>query len=244
MHKIYRIRIAAGLMCLVLLMPAPLVSAKDKTGVPTVVWATDKPGCSFSRGEDGKYRYDLKADDLEITIALDSQEVQEIRHRPVPVLGVFGIFHYRGQTSMSINPDRLSLEFLLHSKVIQNALESGGLAARLQRDSESLTDQVEHDVRKHPEKKQELEASLQTHLQELAAMAEFVNAHAMRSVVLTPAEPEVSGWIFFDTTNKWIGTLKKREELLLRVPFKERVFVFPFTLPPTQEDVILRRRPE
>lgn len=75
-------------------------------------------------------------------------------------------------------------------------------------------------------------------------MAEFVNAHAMRSVVLTPAEPEVSGWIFFDTTNKWIGTLKKREELLLRVPFKERVFVFPFTLPPTQEDVILRRRPE
>jgi len=238
-------RSAVGTMSLLLLLAsAPPLTAKDKTPVPTVIWATEKPGCSFSRGEDGKYRYDLKADKLEITLAVDSREVQEIRRRPVPVLGVFATLHYRGQQSININPDKLTLEFLLHSKIVQNALEPGGLAARLQKDSDELTHQTEHEVRKHPEKKQELEATLRTHLQEFAEMTEFVNAHTLRPGMLTPAEPEMSGWIFFDTTNKWIGSWKKREEFLLRVPFRDRVFEFPFSLPPTEGDMILRRRPE
>ncbi|MGA9040436.1 MAG: hypothetical protein WB421_07865 [Terriglobales bacterium] len=240
------VRNAAHALCAVVLVVASAspVSAKDKTSLPTLVWAADKPGCSFSRGEDGKYRYDLKADNLEITLAVDSREVQEIRRRPVPVLGVFATFHYQGQKSMDINPDKLTLEFLLHSKVVQNALQLGGLAARLQKDIDEITDQTEHEVRKHPEKKEELEAALRVHLQELSAMTEFVNAHSLRPGTLTPAEPEMSGWIFFDTTNKWIGSWKKREEFLLRVPFKDRVFEFPFSLPPTEGDLILRRRPE
>ncbi len=238
-------RSAAGcLFWLLLCACAPPLCAKDKTPVPTVTWAMDKPGSSFSRGEDGKYRYILQADNLEITLAVDSREVQEIRRRPVPVLGVFATFRYRGQESVGLRLDKLTVEFLLHSKVVQNALEPGALAARLQRDSEELTDQTEHEVRKHPEKKEELEAALRTHLQEFASMTEFVNAHALRSGTLTAAQPELSGWIFFDTTNRWIGAWKKREEFLLHIPVKNRVFEFPFTLPPTDGDLILRRRPE
>jgi hypothetical protein len=234
---------ARGAISLVLFLALiPLLSAKDKTSLPTLIWAADKPGCSFTRGDDGKYRYDLRADDLEITIAVDSREVQEIRRRPVPVLGVFATFHYQGKQATSINPDKLTLEFVLHSRIVQNALASGGLAARLQKDIEELTDQTEHEVRKHPEKKDELQATLRIHLQELTAMTEFVNAHSLRSVMLTPAEPETSGWIFFDTTNKWIGSWKKQEEFLLRIPFKDRVFAFPFKLPPEAGDQILRRR--
>jgi hypothetical protein len=225
-----------------LLLCAPLISAKDKTPLPTMTWAADKPGCSFTRGEDGKYRYDLKANDLEITIAVDSREVQEIRRRPAPVLGVFATFHYQGQQSINIYPEKLSLEFVLHSKIVQNALETGGLTGRLQKDIDELTDQTEHEVRKHPEKKEELEATLRGHLQELTQMSEFVNSHSLQPVMLTPAKPESSGWIFFDTTNKWIGSWKKQEQFLLRVPFKDRIFAFPFKLPPSEGDQILRRR--
>jgi hypothetical protein len=234
---------ARGAISLVLFLAAiPLLSAKDKTSLPTLIWAADQPGCSFTRGDDGKYRYDLRTDELEITIAVDSREVQEIRRRPVPVLGVFATFHYQGKQTTSINPDQLTLEFVLHSRIVQNALASGGLAARLQKDIEELTDQTEHEVRKHPEKKDQLQATLRIHLQELTAMTEFVNAHSLRSVILTPAEPESSGWIFFDTTNKWIGSWKKQEEFLLRIAFKDRVFAFPFKLPPEPGDQILRRR--
>ena len=221
-----------------------LVAAKDKTPLPTVIWAADKPGCSFTRGEDGKYRYGLKADDMEITIAVDSREVQEIRRRPVPVLGVHATFHYAGKQSIDINPAKLTLEFLLHSKIVESALVTGVLTNRLQKDISEFTDQTEHAIRKHPEKKDELEAALRTHLRELTQMTEFVNAHSMRQQLLTPEEPENSGWIFFDTTNKWIGSWKPQEEFMLRVPFKDRVFAFPFKVPPTEGDQILRRRPE
>jgi hypothetical protein len=102
----------------------PLTPAKDKASLPTTTWAADKPGCSFSRGDDGKYRYDLKTGDLEITIAADSREVQEIRRRPVPVLGLFATIHYSGKQSIDVNPTKLTLEFLLHSKIVQNALQT------------------------------------------------------------------------------------------------------------------------
>jgi hypothetical protein len=238
------IRKALGpILLLILCSSAPMGSARDKASIPAVIWAADKPGCSFTRGEDGKYRYALKTDDLEITIAVDARELQVIKRRPVPVLGVFATFHYRGRQSFSVGPDKLTLEFLLHSKIVQNALQPGALAARLQKDSSELTDQTERSVRKHPEKKEELETTLRTHLQEMSAMTEFVNAHTLHTGLLTPAEPERNGWVFFDTTNKWIGSWKEREKFLLRIPFKDRIFTFPFTLPPTEGDVILLRRP-
>jgi hypothetical protein len=227
---------------LIVITSASLVWAKDKASLPTIVWAADKPGCSFSRGDDGKYRYSLKTDDLEITIAVDSREVQVVKRRPVPVLGVVAIFHYRGQQSLSVGPDKMTLQFLQHSKIVQDALQPGGLAARLQRDSSELTDQTEHAVRKHPEKKEELDATLRTHLQEMSAMTEFVNSQTLHSALLTPAERDRTGWVFFDTSNKWVGSFKKQEEFLLRVPFKDRVFEFPFSLPPADGDLILRRR--
>jgi hypothetical protein len=228
---------------LLVLAPSAPVGAKDKVPLPTVIWAADGPGCSFTRGEDGKYRYQLQADDLEITIAIDSREVQEIRRRPVPVLGVFATIHYQGRQSINLSPEKFTLEFVLHSKIVQNALEPGGLSGRLQKDIAELTDQTEHEVRKHPEKKEELEATLRIHLQEMSTMTEFVNTHSLHPKLLTPAEPESRGWVFFDTTNRWIGSWKKQEEFLLRIPLKDHIFAFPFKLPPSEGDQILRRRP-
>jgi len=182
-----------------LLFLASVTFAKDKTPPPAVTWAADKPGCTFTRGDDGKYRYALKSDDLEIILAVDSREVQEIRRRPVPVLGIYATFRYRGKESVNVRLDKFTLQFLSHAKVIESALAPGALAARLQKDSDAFTDLTEHEVRKHPEKKLELENKLRTQLDELAKMTEFVNAHTLRSdaPALTPAEPESSGWIFF-----------------------------------------------
>jgi hypothetical protein len=238
-HPVSRV---LGAVSLLIVVATASLGAKDKAAMPAITWAADKPGCSFSRGDDGKYRYVLKRDDLEITIAVDSREVQVIKRRPVPVLGVVAIFHYAGQQSLSVGPDKMTLQFLQHSKIVQDALQPGGLAARLQRDSSELTDQTEHAVRKHPEKKEELEATLRTHLQEMSAMTEFVNSQTLHSDLLTPAKRDGSGWVFFDTSNKWIGSFKKQEDFLLRIPFKDRVFAFPFTLPPTDGDLILRKR--
>jgi hypothetical protein len=237
------VRSAVGAVLLLILVTGTSpVCAKDKASIPPITWAAGKAGCSFSRGDDGKYRYVLKTDDLEITIAVDSREVQVVKRRPVPVLGVVALFHYRGQQSLGVGPDKMTLQFLQHSKIVQDALQPGGLAARLQRDSSELTDQTEHAVRKHPEKKEELEATLRTHLQEMSAMTEFVNSQTLHSGLLTPAKRDLSGWVFFDTSNKWIGSFKKQEEFLLRIPFKDRVFEFPFTLPPTDGDLVLRHR--
>jgi len=220
--------------------------AKQQTPPPIMTWAAGNDGCGFSRGDDGKYRYSLKSGDLEIILAVDSREVQEIRRRPIPVLGVFATFRYRGKESVNVRLDKFTLQFLSHSKIVESALAPGVVAARLQKDSDALTDQTEHAVRKHPEKKQALEAALRTQLDELAKMTEFVNAHTLGSdgPALTPAEPESRGWIFFDTTNRWIGSWKKREEFLLRIGVKDRIFEFPFALPPAVGDHILRRRPQ
>ena len=73
-------------------------------------------------------------------------------------------------------------------------------------------------------------------------MTRFLSTHSLREATLNPGDPEVGGWIFFETKSKWIGDWKKQETFLLRFRFKNRVFEFPFTLPPSEGDLILRRR--
>ena len=59
-----------------------------------------------------------------------------------------------------------------------------------------------------------------------------------------PAHPEATGWVLFDTNSKWIDGLKKQEQFVLRVAIEKRVVEFPFSLPPSEGDLILRSRPE
>jgi len=66
----------------------------------------------------------------------------------------------------------------------------------------------------------------------------------LRAAKLDAGHPDVTGWVLFSTKSKWIGNLDKHEEFLLRVPLKGQVVEFPFLLPPSEGDLILRRRPE
>ena len=75
-------------------------------------------------------------------------------------------------------------------------------------------------------------------------MIEFLNTRSLRAVRLDTGHPEVTGWVLFNTRSKWISELQKQEEFALRVPLGGRVVEFPFWLPPSEGDLILRRRPE
>jgi hypothetical protein len=64
------------------------------------------------------------------------------------------------------------------------------------------------------------------------------------AITLDTGHPEASGRGLFCTKSKWIDGLQKQEEFVLGVPFGNRIVEFPFSLPPSEGDLILRRRPE
>jgi hypothetical protein len=106
-----------------------------------------------------------------------------------------------------------------------------------------LTDQVErHDVRKHPEQKEQKEAELQARLKDYTEMMDFVSTQSLRHAVLSPAKPAVSGWVFFSVKDRWIGPWQKPEQFILRLPVGNLLVEFPFSLPPQGGGLELRHR--
>jgi hypothetical protein len=242
----FRLRIVfAFVFCAALLLvtAAPASFAKKKEGQPVTRWTEGNPGCTFSRANDGRYYYAIWTDDVGITIGVDSQELQ--RHdRLLPLFGVFVIAKYRGSGSVIVRTDQMSLEFLTHSHVLHSSLDPNGAAARLQADTETLQDEAARNIKKHPEKKEEEEAKLQQYLKGQAELQEFIQTKSLNTEKLGPDKREVSGWVFFSARDKWIGSWRQQEQFLLRVPLQDRVFEFPFTLPPKEGDFILRKRPD
>jgi len=210
--------------------------------IPALRWTEGQPGCTFSADEDGRYRYGIWTNDLGIVLAIDSQELQKATRRTEPIFTVLLTVRYRGRDSFSLNPAAITLEFVKHSRDLHSALDPGELAARFRVDSAQFAKATERDTRKHPEKKTELESRLQEHQQNVAAMLTFLDAQSLRPLQLDPAHPEASGWVYFSATSKWIGDWKKQEEFLLRIPLANQVIEFPFALPPSQGDLLLRRR--
>ncbi|MBZ5720296.1 MAG: hypothetical protein LAO03_07925 [Acidobacteriia bacterium] len=218
--------------------------AGGKAPLPAVRWAEGNPGCTFERGEDGKYRYGVWSGDVGVTLAIDSQELQKVHRRgSEPMVGVLLTVRYRGTDSLNLKTDHVSLEFVKHYHVIHIALDPEELATTLQSSADSFSDETEHEISKHPEKKEEKEAVLQAYQKDLTEMLEFLSNHSLRPAKLDTGTPEASGWLFFSTRSKWIGEWRKQEDLVLRIPLNNQLFEIPFSLPPTEGDLILRKRP-
>jgi FtsZ-binding cell division protein ZapB len=234
----------AGMLVLALsLFSGGQVLGKTKTRQPVVRWAEGQPGCTFARGDDGKYRWGLWSNDFGVTLAVDSQELQQTRHRIGHLLGVELTYRYRGSGSLEVRNDNLSLQFVRHRQVVHTSLDPNNLTGRLQSDADELSHQTEREIRKHPEKKDELQTKLEHFEKETAEWQEFLSAHSLLPVKLDQAKPEADGWVFFSAQDKWIGDWKNPEEFVLRIPLDDRVLEFPFKLPPSQGDLILRKRP-
>jgi hypothetical protein len=232
--------------CVVMLalLPSAAISGalpgKDKP--PAVRWDETHPGCTFSRTQDGKYLYGLWAGDVGITLAVDAQELEKVHRRHEPFFGAWLSMRYRGQNSLDMDPDKISLEFATHFKVIQTALDPDGFSTQVQADADELDHQTAREIEKHPEQKASKEAYMRAFQKDTAELLEFLSKNSLRAAQLDPGNPEVSGWVLFSTKNKWIGGWKKREEFILRIPIEGKIFEFPFKLPPKEGELILRKR--
>jgi hypothetical protein len=210
--------------------------------LPAVRWDEATPGCTFSRSEDGKYRYGLWTNDIGITLAVDSQELEKVHRRHEPFFSLWLSVRYRSKESLEVSPENISLEFTSHFQIIQKALDPDGFAAKVQNDADEVDHQTAREIERHPEQKASKEAYVRAFQKDSAELLEFVSKNSLGAAHLDAANPEVSGWVFFSTNSKWIGKWKKREEFVLRLPLGGKIFEFPFRLPPKEGELILRKR--
>jgi hypothetical protein len=233
--------------------PSPLKPPPDEKSAKAappplaVRWSDDRPGCTFSRGDDGKYRYGLWSGDVGIVLAVDAREVQLARihnpNRSDPIFAVLLEIHYRGGgNSLDAGPEQITLQFVKHFKVVQPALDPDGFSERIQADADALDDETRRKVKKHPEKRASLEAGLQEYQRRTDELIEFLGTKSLRPAHLDHANPEVSGWVFFSTNSKWLGGWKAQEEFILRLPLDGKIFEFPFKLPPEKGELLLQKR--
>jgi hypothetical protein len=240
-RNLLRHTLALQLLCACVLAPL-IATAKDKNQPPTVRWNEQQPGCTFSRDDDGKYRYGLWSGDIGVTLAVDAREVQVIRHRIEPIFGVMLAVRYRGDQALDVNPDAITLQFLNHFKVVQTSLDPDTYAEKIQSDADSLDRNIARELAKHPEKKEAQETRLRDYQKSVSELIEFFSKNSLRAAHLDRGNPEASGWVFFNTDNKWLGGWKKQEEFLLHVPLAGKIFEFPFKLPPKEGEFLLRKR--
>ena len=230
--------------CLIMVAALTLpASAGKKKTLPTIRWAEQTPGCTFDAGDDGFYRWGLWSSDLGIILGVDSQELVKARKRVGQPLLLKLAFKYRGSSSIDITTNQMTLEFVRHSHVILDAFDPDGFVARMQANAAALEDQAQHELKKHPEKESAQEPARQAYLRDSTEFQDFFNKNALRDIKLDSGNAETTGWIAFSTRNKWVGDWKKQEEFILRIPFEDRVFEIPFGLPPSEGELILRKRP-
>ena len=85
-------------------------------------------------------------------------------------------------------------------------------------------------------------SALRAFQKDVTELLEFLGKNSFRSTELNPGNPETSGWVFFNANSKWISDWKKQEDFVLRLPLDEKIFEFPFRLPPKQGELLLRHR--
>lgn len=186
---------------------------------PSVLrWEEGKSGCTFSADDDGKYRYGFWTEQFGIVIAVDADEVRKASLRIEPLFAIFLSARYRGDNTLEVDPAAITLEFVKHYHAVQKAIDPDEFAAKLEKE----------------EKKADKGDVKQTQ--------EFLRSRSLRPTRLSSADAEVNGWVFFSAKSKWISDWKKQEQFVLRVPIAGQLVEFPFALPPSQGDVLLRRR--
>jgi hypothetical protein len=233
----------AEICALVFLLSLDL-NAADQRSLGTMRWVEGTPNCTLRVSDDGHVYYGLSYSDFVVTMGIDRQELEKIPHRAIPMIGLFLSVQYSGSGNLEIAQDKFALEFVKHRHIVQPALDPGGLMNTLQNTMDDVTDEIErHQIRKHPDEKETKEKELQARLRDYTEMMDFISTRTLQSTTLDPTHISASGWVFFSSKNPWIGSWKRPEQLVLRLPVENLVIEFPFQLPPRNGKVELRRRP-
>jgi hypothetical protein len=209
---------------------------------PVLRWDETHPGCTFTIGEDGKYRYGVWSGDLAVILAVDAREVQIVSHRIEPIFGVFLTVRYRGDSFVDLSADAITLQFVKHFKVVEKSLDPDDYTQKIQADADLIDDEGRRTITKRPQEKPAIEARLQKYQKSVSELIEFLGKNGLHPAHLDRGNPEASGWVFFNTNTKWIGRLKAEEEFLLRLPLDGKIIEFPFKLPPKAGELLLRKR--
>ena len=228
-----------ALVCCVILAAIPGHGKKKQ--LPAVRWKAGAPGCEFQRGDDGRYRWRMVGDDLDLTLLMDSQELAKSQHRLYKPLGVYMSVSYTGQDRVDFPAD-LRMEFVRHHNVIEGFLDPTEFSTKMQNDVDTLVFDTEREIKKHPEHAEEKRNRAREFQKQVAEFIEFLSTQSLEPAILNPGNPEVHGWVFFGTKNKWLGSWKNPEEFILRVWMKDKIWEFPFSMPPAEGDLILRKR--
>lgn len=226
----------------VILLP---IFGHAKKQLPVVRWTAGAPACRFERGDDGRYRWTMTGSDVTITVLVDSQELSQSRRRFYHLLGVYVSVTYSGQNKFDFPAD-VRIDFVRHHDFVEVYEDPRDLANRLQNDIDSKIFETERQIKKDPKIADEKTALLREYQKEAAEFIEFLSTQNLdpNAVTLSPGNPEAHGWVFFATSNKWIGPWKEREDFVLSLWMKDKIWQFPFSLPPIEGDLILRKPSE
>ena len=235
-------RALASVVMLASAVSSTSVELHPSRDISILRWEEGRSGCTFSRDDDGKYRYGLWTNDFGIVLAVDSQELEKVRRRKHATFALHLTARYRGHDSLEVAPSKITLEFVKHSHDIQRSLDPDTLAAKEKSEGDTLASEAEREIRRHPEKKTEEEITIATRQNDIADMIAFLNTRTLRAARLDSSHPEINGWVLFNARSRWIGELQSQEEFVLRVPLAAQVIEFPFVLPPSTGDLILRHR--
>ncbi len=231
-------------IALFLLSLAALASASAKhRDVAAVRWRDGDPQCTLQRTSDGLYHYSLAYETEHITMTVDPQELEKTRRTLKHVFRVLLTFRNTGTKPLEVGPGNVSLELVDHFHVEMPSLDPDDFSYRIQDDSDELVHQSERELKKHPERKDVIEARLKEHEKLVTEWLEYLSTQALEDVTLDTGRPQITGMVFFNTKTKWKGDWKKEENFVLRIANGKLVFEFPFTLPPRGEAPELRERP-
>jgi hypothetical protein len=232
-----------AVLCCTIFSPT-LSHAGRKKDLPAVRWTAGAPGCTFERRDDGKYQWTMTGRDLSITLLMDSQELGQSRHRFYHLFGAYISVTYLGQAKFEFPAD-VRIDFVRHHDFVEAYEDPAELSTKLQKDVDTKIFETERQIKKNPEIADEKTALLRQYQKEASEFIEFLSTQTLPSdtVVLNPGNPESHGWVLFSTTNKWIGSWKEREDFILSVWMKDKIWQFPFSLPP-DGDLILRKPPD
>lgn len=224
---------------------APILAVAKKNELPSVRWTAGAPGCTFERRDDGKYSWTMAGSDLSITLLVDSQELTKSRHRFYHPVSAYVSVTYSGNDKFEFPAD-VRIEFVRHHNVVEPYMDPAELSHKLQNDIDSEVFKTEREIKKNPKVTDQETGRLRTYQKEAAEFIEFVSTQTLdpNTVWLSPGNPEAHGWVFFATSNKWIGPLKDHENFVVSVWMKDKIWQFPFSLPAVEGDLILRKPSE
>ena len=226
-------------LLLLALLLATSASADQKP--ETVLrWTEGGANCTLRSADDGHVYYGLSSDDFDVTLSVDRQELEKIRFRIIRMLSMEVSFHVKGTKELEVLQNKFTLEFVKHHQLVENAHDPTDMLNDIQSDIDNLSFEVKRAEKKHPDQKQK-QADLESRIKQYKEMSDYISAHALRTLALTPSKSSASGWLFFDINNRWIGSWSKPEQFILRLPLHNVSVEFPFQLPPKGKVTLMHR---